>query len=140
MSLDDIVHKNKDGTYTLKERLSFWSSVTGYEIFTPMVRLQRDGFILLEPDFSWDGATGAPDIDCVIIPSALHDAFYRLIRKKLLPRSAKSKADMTFYRAIVYNTYGKPLSNWGAIKRYLIADIYYTGVRWFGFLGLRKGK
>lgn len=137
MSLNDIVNKNKDGTYTLKTTLSFYSAVKGYEIFTPMVRLQRDGFVIIESGFTWDGATGAPDLDCVLIPSALHDAFYRFIREKLLPKKIKAAADRSFYEAIKNNVYGRPLSNIESIKQRAIADIYYTGVRWFGFIGLK---
>lgn len=136
MSLDDIISKIEGGGYVLKVPLHFCTGIKGYEVSLPYVRLHKNGGLVLDPDFKWDGATCAPDIDIVIIPSAPHDALYGLIRAGLIPRSAKNKADSTFYNEIKAQNYmPKPR---GVDKLYVagIADIYYTGVRWFGFFGL----
>lgn len=137
MSLDNIIYKGKEGTYELKVPLHFCTDVKWYEVRLPYVRLHKNGGLVLDPGFKWDGASCAPDIDIVIIPSAVHDALYRLIRSGLLPRTDKGKADKTFYNEIKAQNYvPKPR---GISKLYIagIADIYYTGVRWFGFIGLR---
>lgn len=138
MSLDNIIYKGEEGAYELKVPLHFYTDVKGYEVSLPFIRLHKNGGLVLDAGFGWDGATCAPDIDIVIIPSASHDALYRLIRVGLIPRSTKSKADSTFCNEIKAQNYmPKPH---GMNKLYVagIADIYYTGVRWFGFIGLRR--
>lgn len=137
MSLDDIISKIEGGGYVLKVPLHFCTGIKGYEVSLPYVRLHKNGGLVLDPDFKWDGATCAPDLDVVIIPAAPHDALYRLIRAGKIPRSMKGKADKVLGDEIkAQNCVSKPR---GLGKLYVagVAYLYYTGVRWFGFIGLR---
>lgn len=135
MSLANIVNKVGVG-YQLRVPVYFYTDIVGYEIHTAHIDICHDGLVFLREAFTWDGATCAPDIEAVILPSALHDAFYRCIRLGLLPRKVKALADKSFYKEIRLRRYRRKLSNTQDIINFFVADIYYTGVRWFGFIGL----
>lgn len=129
----DLIEKLQHG-YRLKENVIFSTCITGYSIETAFIHLKSDGMLTLDSSYVWDGATKAPDIDAVLLPSALHDAGYRLIRFNKLPLKEKGKIDRAFRDEILKFADGK---SWPTkLKIKVIAEIYYTGVRWFGGIGL----
>ena len=133
MSRTKLYEKTEHG-YRLKETFVFYTNIKGYKIDTAFIDLKQDGTSKLDSGYLWDGATCAPDIDIVIVPSALHDAGYRLILFNKLPLKEKGKIDRAFRDEILKFAEGKPWLTKLKIK--VIAEIYYTGVRWFGGIGL----
>ena len=130
----DLIEKTTKG-YRLKEDVIFWTSMTGFAISTAFITLKADGMVKLDSGFIWDGATKSPDIDAVLLASALHDAFYRLIRFGKLPKKVKNVADKCF-RDEILNSITAKTSWYQKLKIKIISEIYYTGVRWFGGIGL----
>src|SRR5574343_35553 len=90
----------------------------------------KDGTLILKRGFAWDGASG-PTLDTkdTYIPSAVHDALYRMIRHGYLPLSFKPIADKIFYELLL---------QYGMFK--LRAYIWYVMVSLFGYDACIKPK
>jgi hypothetical protein len=58
--------------------------VTGKDINTDWYSLSATGVLTLNKGYAWDGATGVPDWDEVMSPSAEHDAFCQMMRNEEL--------------------------------------------------------
>ena len=46
--------------------------------------IRPDGYLLIQPGYAWDGATGCPDFNSILYPSLIHDAMYQLMREGVL--------------------------------------------------------
>jgi hypothetical protein len=71
--------------------------IVGYDINIRWIRLHPDGTLILDIGYGWDGSSG-PTINSSKDKqaSAEHDAFYKLIRLELLPKSIKDLADQRY--------------------------------------------
>jgi hypothetical protein len=87
-------------------------------IETEFITLQTDGWLFLEPGYSWDGATFAVDTESFLRASLVHDALYQLIRLNLLPQSSRAAAD-------------------GELVRVARADGMMLPRRWWVWVGVR---
>jgi hypothetical protein len=67
----------------------------------PPLKLTKTGMLTLKKNWQWNGASG-PAIDTTnfMRGCAVHDALYYFIRAKLLPMSARKKADKALRRII----------------------------------------
>ncbi len=62
------------------------------------ISLGKKGLLTLTPGFPWDGPSGPTyNTPNSIAASAAHDALYRLMRRGLLVRKWRKKADEVFY-------------------------------------------
>jgi len=67
----------------------------------PLRGLHKLGVLTLKKGMKWDGASGpAIDTPTFMRGSAVHDTLYYFIRAKLLPLSARKKADKALRRII----------------------------------------
>lgn len=90
-------------------------------IDTLFIRVTNAGLLIRE-GYAWDGPSGPTiDTDDFMEASLVHDALYQLIRRRLLPYTAKSKADKLLY--ILCKRAGMPWWRRGYT---------YLAVRWFG--------
>jgi hypothetical protein len=70
------------------------TGITGYEIHTDWLKLDKEGYLLVRAGYCWDGASGPTwDSKCSMRGSLVHDALYQLMRLELLPQSCKPVAD-----------------------------------------------
>lgn len=143
--MTDSIAVFKNNKYTLGTNIRMMTDVTSFSAETDYVRLYVDGTLELFKGYQWDGATGAPDYKPILVPSAIHDAFYRLIRENKIPGWCKKAADYAFYMAIRRNLdYTKRKGLLGIldipriIRNAALAEVYYYGVKFFGFIGLRR--
>lgn len=82
--------------YQLTEDLTIQTSMHGFNITTDWIRLTPDGEMTLKKGYAWDGATSFPDIKSIMTGSAIHDAFYQLMRMGLIPRTFRRLIDQNF--------------------------------------------
>lgn len=81
-----------------------------------------DGTLILKRGFAWDGPSGMTiQTKNSMIPSAVHDALYRLIRYGYLPLTFKPISDKIFYKLLL--RYG--MHPWRAY-------VWFLSVRLFG--------
>lgn len=67
------------------------------EIKTHWIKLSPLGLLTLELGYAWDGSSGGIDDDTNQRASAEHDAFYKLMRKLLLPESMREATDDRYH-------------------------------------------
>lgn len=82
-----------DYKYQLKSDVKQFTDITGYCVISDWFTLSQTGELTLKKGYCWNGATGAFDTHDFLIPSAVHDALYQMIKLKLLPESTRLKAD-----------------------------------------------
>ena len=72
--------------YQARCQMIYFTNICGYEIITDLITLRKDGWMLIESYFAWDGASG-PAIDTYnnMRGSQAHDALASLMRMGLLP-------------------------------------------------------
>ena len=94
------------------------------EIDTQFILLKSDGSLTVKDGYAWDGTSGLIiDTDENLRASLVHDAFYKLMRKrKLKPRKKyKDEADKLFRTMCKDDSVFQP-----------IAQIYYEVLKKFG--------
>lgn len=111
-------------------------SRVGKLIETAYIRLESNGELELKRGYAWDGASWFPDFWWMIVPSAIHDALYQLIREGLLPPTWREDADLELYRAIKRQWDDGEKRGWLSRKLIgvwseLLAMIVFAGVRFF---------
>lgn len=95
---------------------------------TSHVILRQDGFMKIKFGYAWDGASGpAVDTPSNRRASLVHDALYQLIKKGLLSKKFRKKADK-LYRKICLEDGMNPFRAW----------LEYRGVRMFGWKAVRS--
>ena len=72
-------------------------------IHNDYISLWSDGKLFIRKGYSWDGATGVPDLDCLMTSSLVHDALYQLMREGLLSKSMKERSDVVFREISIKN-------------------------------------
>jgi hypothetical protein len=81
--------------------------------------LNRGSVLTVRKGYAWDGASGPTrDTPSSITPSAVHDALYQLMRKKLLASTWRPTVDKVFYQMLI----GCGMWKWRA-------KLWYRGVR-----------
>lgn len=71
-------------------------------IATDYAVLSTNGVLIIDKDFSWDGASGpAVDTKSIIRASLVHDALYRLMRDGKLSLQWRQAADKEFKRIYI---------------------------------------
>lgn len=85
--------------YELRTPLEVKSCVYGYRVSTDSIDLYKDGTLVLHFRFRWNGASG-PTFDTfkTMRASAVHDALYRLLQKRLIDEKVRWQADLMLYR------------------------------------------
>ena len=65
--------------------------------------LSKEGRLTIRAGYAWDGASGLLTINTMNSRqgSVLHDALYQLMRRELISRKYKSKADQRFYDQLI---------------------------------------
>lgn len=72
------------------------------DIYTQFIDFKKSGLMIIRSGYAWDGPSG-PTIDTKssMRASLVHDAFYQLIRNKLLPIKLRANVDFLFYRLLL---------------------------------------
>jgi len=98
--------------------------------------LVNEDSLIFKPGYRWDGASG-PTIDTedTMTASAVHDAYYQLIREKIYPVSFKKIADLEL-RHIMYSEILPTDNVFIRILKNIRAEYYYQSVRIFGWYSL----
>lgn len=88
--------------YTLAERFKMRTPIIpAKKIVTRFLTLNESGTLVIEPDYSWNGGTGAVDDSVMIYASLVHDAFYQLMRMGFVAIEQKELADKLLHDMIV---------------------------------------
>lgn len=110
-----------DYKYQLKNDLIFWTGICSHTVIHDWFVLNSAGKLTLKKGYAWNGATAAIDTDNFLEPSAVHDAFYQMVKDKLVPESVRAKADLLLKNMCVERGMSK-----------LRAGYVYLAVRAFG--------
>jgi hypothetical protein len=89
--------------FQIEEDFSVQTTIYPQEyIDTWDIRLESNGVLTLKIGFAWDGASG-PTIDTTstMIPSAVHDALYKLMRREFLPIVFRKGVDQFFHDHLI---------------------------------------
>lgn len=114
---------NTDGTYTLLEAYTAQTFVMGETASCEECSLLANGQLIINKGFVWDGPSGpAVDTANTLMPSALHDGLYRLIRLGYLLKHNRLNAD---------KSYRDSLKTWGV--SWWRRTMHFKGVDWFGW-------
>ena len=88
--------------YQARCQMIYFTGIFGYEIMTDLILLRKDGWMLVEPYFAWDGASGpAIDTRTNMRASHLHDALAALMRKGLLPMDCIERSNAALKRIMI---------------------------------------
>lgn len=87
--------KRRRYKYTLHDDCPFPTDIhPARSISTRFIDLDVNGLLTVKKNYAWDGPSGpAPDMRILMRGSLAHDALYQLMREKLLPFTAREKAD-----------------------------------------------
>jgi len=113
--------------YKLEEDIAFSTSIIGIEVKTEYIELKSHGVLVIRKGYMWDGVTGLPSFatDAMLKHTArgslLHDAFYQLIRLRLIPAYLKHKIDLEMKERFTQDGLGK-----------IVASMFYQAVKNFG--------
>jgi hypothetical protein len=108
--------------YELLEKWGYQTWITGYYIKTEYVTLRKNGWIIFEKGYRWDGASGPTwDNEEYRRDPLVHDGFYQLLRTGKLPQKYKDDADNLLYKMLIED----------GMSRFR-AGYWYLGVRLFG--------
>ena len=110
--------------YQLREDLVLQSSIVGYDVDLPFIRLKEDGALIIKRGYASDGPSG-PTFDMwrprklfkwlykkFLMPAVGHDALYQLLRMKMIPASLRGNADMDLRTWCLDRGMWKTRSNW----------------------------
>lgn len=109
--------------YVLAETVIVETAMSGFgAVACDMVCLEPTGRLHILRGYAWDGPSGpCPDLPSLMPASLVHDVFYQLMRKGLLPPESRAIADKEF---------GRIAEEDGAM--HLIAEIVEEAVEHFG--------
>lgn len=92
------------------------------QITNGWVTLDENGIMILMAGYAWDGPSGlAPDWNCTMAGSLVHDGGYQLMREGLLPHTARADLDRFMAKTMMRD------GMWSGC-----ALIFYWAVRIFG--------
>lgn len=81
------------GAYQLIEDFEIKTIIIGYDIETDLIKLSKDGMLLLRKHYCWDGPSGGFNTRSFIIGSGVHDPLCILVNLWLLPTFEQCKVD-----------------------------------------------
>lgn len=88
--------------YQARCQMIYFTGICGYKIVTDLITLRKDGWMLVESYFAWDGASGpAIDTNNNMRGSHAHDALAALMRMGLLPMSCIEPSNMVIRRLMI---------------------------------------
>lgn len=65
---------------------------------TDYVYIKENGTVFVTRGYAWDGATGFPDIESIMMPSLVHDALTQLMNEGIIPMRLRPQADKLLYK------------------------------------------
>lgn len=85
--------------YQLTKDCVYRTSIFGYDITTPYIRLDKIGTLTIRKGYCWDGPSG-PTVDTksFMRGSLIHDALYQLMREEYLPQTYRFICDKILQR------------------------------------------
>ncbi len=89
--------------YQLRRKVKVKTKIKGYRVSGRFFYyLYPDGTLIIQRGYAWDGPSG-PTIDTPdSLPASLvHDVFYEMMRKGLLPRKLRKEVDYDFYKRLI---------------------------------------
>ena len=90
--------------YQLEEDYSFQTNITGNSGGNGFVHIEHDGLLEVYAGYAWDGASGPTfDTNNSMRPSLIHDAFYQLMRRKIIPQLYRKRVDDILYEELKKN-------------------------------------
>jgi hypothetical protein len=93
---------SKGYKYRVEEDITVKTKILGFRVILPFCELHENGDLDLLQGYAWDGASGpTKDTKKSKVPSAVHDAFYQMMRKGLLPEEIREAADTEFLRLLL---------------------------------------
>src|SRR5690349_1262667 len=131
MKISKVSFKSGNYKYQLTERVFVQTSIRlDEDIITPYVSLLKNGLMILEAGYAWNG----PNFPAIhtkrsIIASLPHDGGYQLIALGLLPEKFRIHLDWLLGELVSLPTEGKSLkilllNTWRKIR----GDYYFTAV------------
>jgi len=93
----DIIKYRKYYKYQLAETYKVNTDVLDFSIDTKFIKLNPQGELTIIEGYAWDGASG-PTVDSAstMRGSLVHDAFYQLMREKLISLTHRKHVDDIF--------------------------------------------
>jgi hypothetical protein len=85
-----VFEKNE---YMVTKQFIYVTIVKGFEITHDDYTLEKDGTLVVNAGYLWDGATGALDTDNIMLASCVHDIFCEIIGRNDLPVWVQALAD-----------------------------------------------
>lgn len=86
-----------------------------------MIILKKDGTLILQRGYAWDGVTCAPDTKENMEAGLVHDALYQMLQEGLLPLSYQKQCDEELRDIMIEK---------GSFK--ITAHLFYKAVATFG--------
>lgn len=84
--------------FSVKETFYIDTIVKGFEVEEYFYYLTKDGRLMINRGYPWDGASGAFDTENIIKASCIHDIFCEMINAEQLPQWVQALADEEFRR------------------------------------------
>lgn len=94
-----MIAYRKNAKLQLIEEYQAVTPIIGFNVESKdkWIKLEEDGTLTLRLGYAWDGSSGPTwDTKTCKQASAEHDAFYKLMRWELIPRTLKDKADQRY--------------------------------------------
>ena len=127
--MDDTYFKSLK--YTRSETVTFLTPILRQNIVTDKVELDIYGHLTIYRGFQYDGPTFLPDLKTLMKESAVHDAFYYLMKGDWLSREFQELVDDHFYVSIIKDDkYSSGIPRWRA-------KIYRKALKLFGHRALK---
>lgn len=105
---------------TYKTRIHLDSEIT-FPLSPILIKLEENGTLIIEENYTWNGATGFFDLESMMRATLVHDALYQLIREGMLERRWRAEADRLLRDVCIVDGMAKSL-----------AQGIYISVRIFG--------
>lgn len=107
--------KRRKYKYILYEDYSYDTMIKVSKFYqSQFLDIDTVGHLLIKAGYSWDGATGFPDLITIMRGSLVHDALYQLMREGVLLPSDRDAADRIIEKICI----DAGMSKWLAGKVY----------------------
>lgn len=108
--------------FQLAEDYEILTKIDGYEHEAKYFSIDKQGLVTIRSGYCWDGPSGPVfKTPATLRPALVHDVFYQLIRRGVVPISERKAVDDLFYRLCLD----------AGMSRFR-AWYFYKAVRWFG--------
>ena len=98
----DIIRYRKGYKYQLDREYIILTPILGFTFDNKYLALTPEGKLTIKDGYAWDGASG-PTVDSrsTMRGSLVHDAFYQLMRGKIISTTYRRKVDELFREMII---------------------------------------